>query len=248
MGTHILARISESRFCPNKIFYYHTILGLEFRSLNEKCLLRKPMDIIFEKVDQRSLSQKQLDFVLDELLAVSGSDSVPGQREIFDVFFKLGDTCFLARKNDVLIGYYWAFRTHHIITYDDYKSKNLEIELASNMIFFGNGFIHPSFRLKGVFPHFAKYCIQQFSCDSRFITATDIENNLSLNSHNRLGYLQQFQLTCISLWRLHLHFIKAKQHRPVIRFHFHRARKSMPKINASMLLSDQASLAELSHA
>ncbi|HAZ13624.1 MAG: hypothetical protein A2X86_13910 [Bdellovibrionales bacterium GWA2_49_15] len=236
MASKILSRISESRLCPNNLFYYHSIVGLEFKTFNEKCLQRKPLNITFETIDQRTMNPRQLDHLLNELIFATGEDSVPTQREIFSNFFKKGNTCFIARKEDVLIGYYWAFLDHHIITYDDYKSKNLFLELPEKTVFFGNGFIRPAYRLKGVFPHFASYCIKQFSPENRFVTATDIENRASFNSHQRLGYFKTFQLTCISFVNFQWHFMASGNSTCGIKFHLHHKTCAMPKVSANMLL------------
>ncbi|MBI2521708.1 MAG: hypothetical protein HYV97_14935 [Bdellovibrio sp.] len=239
MISRVLARISESRFCSHDRFYFHTILGLEFSTLNEKLLVRNLSNIKFERINQDILSRPEFDSLLDELVFMTGESGVAAQREIFSNFFKAGNICFVARKNDVLIGYYWAFLNQHIITYDDYKKKNIAIELSPNMIFFGNGFIHPEYRLKGVFPHFASYCIKQFPIGSRFITATDLDNHNSFNSHKRLGFVKSFQLSCLTIGHLQWHIIRNEK-RFSIKFHSYSKDRAMVKIKADILLPDQA--------
>lgn len=181
---------------------------MELVDLSKTVVLRSFGDVRYEAVRVDKLNHESKAELVNEMCRATGKDCVGNQSEIFRMFLDEGHECVLARDGGRLVGYSWGFKDTYTVTYDDYNIKNIHLNLSNDTIFFGNGYIVPEYRLKGLFPKLTYSCMKQFPRAKRFFTTIDIGNKLSFNSHRRFGYTPSFLLTCISIGNIQLHLFR----------------------------------------
>jgi len=181
------------------------------------------------------MNDEEFDHFVDILVTITEANAPNNLRDTFYSFFKLGHKCFVAKHSGEVVAYYWGFPDSYVVTYDNYQCKNIKLTVDDNGVFFGNGHIASNFRLKGVFPHLAKFCVDWYSPGTRFLTLTDYNNYQSLNSHIRIGYEAIFTLQCLSVGPLQFHMLKLKSGKRKYGFYCHFTLGQMPTFNIVIL-------------
>jgi hypothetical protein len=194
----MIQRVCASGVVPQKLFYLGHTRILVLERFNENAVARKLNDYQIQRADASAL---------DAIVSCSQDRNPEKLRKLFKGFFDAGHSCYLASHvRDGAVAYNWAFRREYALTFDEYRSKNVAIELGEDCVFCGNGFVANAHRLKGVFAHLAHYRIQSFPEQSRFyVSVSDINTN-SLGANRRLGYRELCSVICIGIFGLNLFF------------------------------------------
>lgn len=191
-----IQRVCASGAVPQKLFYLGHARIFVLDRFNEKAVARKLNDYTIQRADASAL---------EAIVNCSQEQNPEKLRKVFRGFFDAGHLCYLAtHTRDGVVAYNWAFRHEYTLTFDEYKSKNVAIELSEDCVFCGNGFIANTHRLKGIFAHLAHHRIQSFPEQSCFYVSVSDINTGSLNANRRLGYRELCSVICIGIFGLNL--------------------------------------------
>lgn len=174
---------------PEWLLKAETVEILRLDGLNQKAIRRQPEGYRFGLADRNDL-----DRLLD-----CGEGSEAHMKPLFQRFFDANCRCFIVEKGSEICGYNWGFVGSYLLTLDDYASINLEVDIGDDSLLFGNGFIRPEYRLKGLFPHMVDYAVKQDVAIKRFLTSIDQMNINSVRSHRRLGFVHEKRLDYMKL-------------------------------------------------
>jgi len=186
----VALRLSQRALLPSWLFLFTEDVVVRLNRLNERSLARTPEGYVYSQADRS---------VLEELLACSGEFDRTVLRGAFERFFDEGNRCFTVRQSGQVVGYMWAFEKRYVLTYDNYKSRNIAIALDDKSVFLGNGLIDTSHRLKGLFQHLMAFIIAQWPDGTQFYSAIERTNDRSLRSHLRLGFVEHLGILCASV-------------------------------------------------
>lgn len=125
---------------------------------------------------------------LDAILLCSPLADRSKLHKLFLEFFSRGSQCAVARHNDVVIGYNWAFTDNYIITIDDYRRHMARVELEPGTVFTGNAYVRPEHRGRGVIRKLKCALFSHFPSGTRFYTAVSNLNSSSLRANTRIGF------------------------------------------------------------
>jgi GNAT superfamily N-acetyltransferase len=187
----VALRFSQRALLPPWLFLLTEDVIVRLNCLNERSLSRVPEGYMYSQADGS---------VIEALLDCSSGFNRVLLRSVFERFFRQGARCFVARRGSQVVGYMWAFEGEYTLTYDNYQRLNLKLGLDGQSVFLGNGFIHETHRLKGLFQHLLAFIIDKWPPGTRFYSAIERTNDRSLSSHLRLGFTESFRVLCISLF------------------------------------------------
>jgi hypothetical protein len=195
-SAEVLRRLSASGCLSRSLLFFSTIQVYVLGPANQEALKRAPQGYEFARADAR---------VLDELVACHGGHpSTP--RRAFVRFFEQGQDCFVARRRGVVIAYFWVFKDHYQLVFDDHERRRLTLALKADQRFFGNGFIAPAHRLKGLFPHLVQFVVGHYASQTRFFSSVNSLNRGSLLAHRRFGFAPVLRVTCAQTGALRLFY------------------------------------------
>lgn len=125
---------------------------------------------------------------LEAILLCSPAADRVKLRKLFLDFFAGGFRCAIARHNDAVIGYNWAFTGSYTITVDDYRHHAARIELHPGTAFTGNAYVKPDYRGRGVIRQLKSVLFSHFPTGTQFYTAVSDLNLSSLRANTHLGF------------------------------------------------------------
>lgn len=184
----VLVRLSAYGYLPKPVFSLSVCHLFLLNDINPRSLSRPLQGYHFAR-GTRAL--------LDELVACQGNDRQT-PLDVFDRFFDVGADCYVARAQGEVVGYFWGFRGRYRLHFDAHPRHALTIILRDDDVFFGNGFIAPAHRLRGVFPHLVDFVASHYPNARRFSSVNHI-NRPSLRAHDRLGFARVATLTCADI-------------------------------------------------
>jgi hypothetical protein len=185
-SAEVLRRLSASGCMPASLFFFSTIQVYALGPSNERALKRTPQGYEFAQVDAG---------VLDELVGCHGGQAGTPRR-VFVRFFEQGQDCFVVRRHGVLVAYFWVFKDSYQLVFDLHERRRLTLGLKSDQRFFGNGYIAPTHRLKGLFPHLIQFVVGHYPSQTRFFSSVNSLNHGSLLAHSRFGFAPVLRVTC----------------------------------------------------
>lgn len=182
----VLQVLSYNEYLPPPLFHYSVADIFELESLNQRALRRVPEGYRFawaQTGDVHSLTR------------LAWGEQAARHRQRFQ---RLVDAQQVAKveKAQQAIGFLQLYRHRYTMTRDGYRSLNLLIELGEDQAFIGYGFIHPDYRLKGIFPFLMQYLVERFPPATRFYTEIDRLNPASQAAHLRLGFRRISAVAC----------------------------------------------------
>jgi hypothetical protein len=172
---------------PGWLLYYHDVSILKLRTLNPRAIRRRAAGYEYGAAEKRDV---------DGLVAISVGADAPALGRFFEAFFDAGNKCFVVRKDGAIVGYNWACHSKYTITNDNYQQRQLHLLLQPDEVLFGNGYIHPEYRLKGLFPDLVRVAVEGYPQGVSFYTSVARLNDLSVKSHERLGFEPLLSLGC----------------------------------------------------
>jgi len=111
--------------------------------------------------------------------------------ELYRNFLSQGQICYVLIRKDFVVGYAWVFFDQYVVTYDHYKRSNIRIFFDKDNVFFGNGFVAPAHRMRGIWPLLLSEIIQDLTTNygvQRCLGTVPEPNLNSLRSHLGLGF------------------------------------------------------------
>lgn len=139
---------------------------------------RFPKNCIFREADLRDLP-----FVISINEEADQQEIIP---KLYQDYFDQGRSCYIVEHNNQIVGYCWAFRNKYILTSDNYVRSNVELMLDNKTVFFGDGYVKPAYRLRGIYPYMMSGMID----DCRRKGAEKIiANILSVNDNSRRSHV-----------------------------------------------------------
>ena len=187
----VLLSLSGSERLPSTVFLLTETEIVRLEQLSRKALERTPQGYDWQPVGTESIAG---------LVECSPAAERNLLIRMFEKFFADGASCYAARHNGEIAAYVWAFPRHYVLTYDNYKGRNLNIRVDDGAVFLGNGMIGAKHRLRGLFPHLIAFVRSQWPPGMRFFGAIDSSNTLSLRSHYRLGFRPYKWVLCFTLF------------------------------------------------
>lgn len=109
-------------------------------------------------------------------------------RTLFQGFFARGFRCAIARHNDTVVGYNWAFTGSYTITLDDYRHHTARVDLPPGTAFTGNAYVQPEHRGRGVIRKLKQLLFSRYPAGTRFYTAISELNRSSLRANTQVGF------------------------------------------------------------
>ncbi len=125
--------------------------------------------------------------------------------KLFARFMDQGARTALIEHEGRVVAYNWVFAKRYTVTFDSHVSRNLELQLPDECVFFGNGYIDPKYRMHGLFPRLLAHSSTAFGSARRCFSSTDIFNSISMASHLRLGFRRVGTVACTT-WLGHTSF------------------------------------------
>jgi len=182
-----------SRLVPRRLFFVHDVDVLKLVHLKVPPSVASTGAYEFSTADAS---------ILEELVECTDTPaSIDRRREGLARALALCASCITVRHQGRLVAYVCAFVGQYVLTYDDYGPRTLTFSLDEKAIFLGNGFIRPEYRMKGLFPHLLRHCVERYPAGSRFFGHLDADNVHSFNSHRRLGFVPLLTVTCLGIGR-----------------------------------------------
>lgn len=195
----VIYRLVAYDYIPEWLLFIESTTIMVLERFNEKTVRRNLSGYEFKVADQS---------YVQDLMDCTGEDAEENTQEIFQRFFDEGYKCIVIRDGGKTVAYGWSFEKKYMLTFDDYKRKNIVLSIGEKDVFSGTGLIAKEYRLKGLFPSMVKYTMEQYPDGTNCYTAIDYRNVHSYKSHIRLGYAPLFSVVCISLFRLNAYFVK----------------------------------------
>lgn len=185
-SAEVLRRLCASGRMPRSLFFFSTIQVYALGPSNRDALKRPPRNYEFLRADTR---------IVDELVDChAGQPGTPGP--VFARFFEQGQDCFVVRRKGEVVAYFWAFKDRYQLVFDDRAQRQLTLALRADQRFFGNGFIAPAHRLKGLFPHLVQFVVGHYPAQTRFFSSVNSLNHGSVRAHRRFGFAPVLRVTC----------------------------------------------------
>lgn len=120
------------------------------------------------------------------------------QHRVFSSYLDGGAAGIVIRRNGRLVGYNWVFHDRYELQVGCPERK-VDLLMAPGHVFFGSGYIVPEFRLQGVFPLMLHASSVAFGPAHALWSSSHIWNDISLRSHQRLGFQRLFEIRCIEV-------------------------------------------------
>jgi len=135
---------------------------------------------------------------IEALLACSPEASRAVLRDSFQLFFAENARCYVVRRKDCVVGYVWLFSRQYVLTFDNYRSRNLTVALDDRTVFIGNAMIEENYHHKGLFQFLIRHAVGQLPSDTRVYSAADRTDDRSLSSHYRVGFVRHRSILCVT--------------------------------------------------
>ncbi|SCZ55901.1 hypothetical protein [Thiohalomonas denitrificans] len=124
---------------------------------------------------------------LSLLTTAANSSEQQAMDELFGKFLREGGRCVAVRSGEQIVAYEWLFRNRYWLSRDELGPQTIEIRLGEG-VFLSNGYILPSYRLKGLFPLMANFIVDSFPESIPVYTHIEKLNTPSKRAHERLGF------------------------------------------------------------
>jgi len=137
-----------------------------------------------------------------DLSIIVACESERNGETLFRAYFETGRQCYVAIFENRCIAYAWAFYKNTTITFDNYQQSNILTILPQNSCFIGDGFIHPEWRMKGLFPLLIAYIFDDLSQKHSITTVYNhiyYSSEHSMRSSTRLGFTLQKTIIYVRL-------------------------------------------------
>ena len=195
-SAEVLRRLCASGCLAPSAFFFSTIQVYALGAPNQSALKRAPRGYAFMRADAGALT---------ELLAAHmGEPAAPAR--VLARFFELGQDCFVVRRHDAVVAYFWVFKDAYQLVFGDHPRRRLALRLRADQRFFGNGFIAPAQRLKGLFPHLVQFVVGHYPAPTRFFSSVNALNAASVHAHHRFGFAPVLRVTCAQAGALRLFY------------------------------------------
>lgn len=204
-----------SQLVPRQLLFAHDVDVLKLVELNVPAFVASTGAYEFSTADAS---------ILEELVECTDVPvSIDRRRKRLAQALALCASCITVRHQGRLVAYACAFVGKYVLTYDDYGPRTLTFALDQHAVFLGNGFIRPEYRMKGLFPHLLRNCVERYPTGTRFFGHIDTDNVQSFNSHRRLGFAPLLTITCLGIGPAHFFFQRPFGTRRRIRVEHHAA-------------------------
>lgn len=135
---------------------------------------------------------------LGELTACSGS--MPNKRVgLFEKFMDQGARCHAMRHDGRIVAYCWTFAKEYLLTFDEYRVRNIRLRLRADDVFLGNVFVAEAHRRQGVFSVLFDNVVWQWPGQTRFYSWVERTNDSSLQAHANLGFAPFLRILCVTI-------------------------------------------------
>lgn len=181
----VLLRLSAYGYLPKALFALSACHVFALGPLNLRALSRPLHGYDFERAGVEAL---------DELMACQG-ERPETPRSFLAGLFAAGHDCFVARYAGQVVAYFWTFKGTYEVRFNECPRHALTFTLPDRSVFFGNGFIAPAHRLRGLFPHLVHYVAGQYP-GARCFSSVNHTNLGSLQAHRRVGFTPLMIVAC----------------------------------------------------
>lgn len=192
----VIRRLSAYGYLPKSLLFLSSKRVLTLGNPKIPPLKNRLAEYRFEKADRTAI---------DALIACQG-ERISTPRAVFEYFFDEGQTCYVARRQGQIVAYFWTFRRNYMMVFGGRKDQALTFALNDNEVFFGNGFIAPAYRLRGLFPGMIQFITAQFPAGTRFLSSVDPVNKSSLLAHTSYGFTRTLDIIFLGALGLKLFY------------------------------------------
>lgn len=186
----VLLRLTESERLPEWLLYFNEAEILRLDHLDPGPELHALPGYEYEQADRDAL---------DELLVCSGAITTATRRRHFEEFFDHGARCHVMKHEGRIAAYSWTFENKYVLTFDEYRRKNIVFTLDGNVVFLGNVFVAQEHRRHGVFSHLFHHIVSRWPVDTRFYSWAEWTNKGSLQTHGSLGFKPLIRVLCVTV-------------------------------------------------
>lgn len=172
---------------PCWLYHHHRTLLLRFDSPEQALKFRPRPEYKFIAAGVSHL---------DEIAMLDRGEDPQFITRLFRQFLDQGANCYAVTRDSRIVAYNWLFGDHYIITNDRYAERQLWLKLNPGDAMFGNGFIVPEFRLKGLFPLLLQRAILDKPQTTTFYTTISRLNVDSVRAHQRIGFALLGTIEC----------------------------------------------------
>lgn len=186
----VLLRLTESERLPEWLLYFNEAEILRLDRHGPGPELHEFPGYEYEQADRSAL---------DELLACSGTSTTSARRGHFEEFFDHGARCHVMKHEGRIAAYAWIFEKKYVLTFDEYRHKNIVFTLDAAAVFLGNVFVAREHRRHGVFSHLFHHIVSRWPEDTRFYSWVEWTNKGSLQTHGSLGFTPLIRILCVTI-------------------------------------------------
>lgn len=186
----VLLRLTASEYFPGWLLYFNEAQIMQLVRLDPYAETRVLSSYEYEEADRGAI---------DGLLACSDAPGRTARRRHFEEFFDHGARCHAMKRDDRIVAYCWTFQKEYVLTFDEYRRKNIMFRLGGNEVFMGNVFVIREHRHHGVFSRLFHQTLSRFPEHIRFYSWAERTNDLSLQAHASLGFAPLARILCVTI-------------------------------------------------
>lgn len=186
----VLLRLSATEYLPEWLLYFSEAQVLCLDRSAPHAEMSTLTGYEYEQVDRGAL---------DELLACSSPTTLATRRGHFEEFFDHGARCHVMKHEGRIASCCWTFEKEYVLTFDEYRRKNIVFTLDDDAVFLGNVFVSQVHRRHGVFSHLFHRIVSHWPEHTRFYSWVEWTNDISLQTHRSLGFTPLIRILCVTI-------------------------------------------------
>lgn len=174
---------------------YQRLLSAGGNVLMRAPALRLPR--ILDSIARRYPIERVTPGVLDEVVSCAPAADRQALRQLFSRYLDQDVRGIAIRDQGRIVAYNWAFELTYDLVFTN--GRYLPLKLAHDSLMMGNGYIEPSYRMRGLFPLLIRETSTIFGPGRDCWSSTDVWNEISLASHMRIGFVRVAVVACQTL-------------------------------------------------
>ena len=186
----VLLRLTASEYFPGWLLYFNEAQILRRDHVDTHAAQHLLYGHVYEQVDRGAM---------DELLVCSGATVPEARSGHFREFFERGARCHAIRRDGGIVAYCWTFENKYVLTYNEYRHKNIVFSLGRDEIFLGNVFVAHAHRHHGVFSWLFHQTLSRYPENIRIYSWAERTNDVSLQAHAHLGFAPWLRILCVTI-------------------------------------------------
>lgn len=161
------------------------------------CAREIRLPAIVEAVARRYQIDRACPANVEEFAQAGPIEDRPVLQRDFRGYLERGAAGIAIRSEGRIVAYNWVFTDSYDLKFP--HGRSVVVRMAPGCVFFGNGYVDPAYRMRGLFPLLVRESAAALGPDRVCWSSTDLWNEMSLSSHGRVGFARMGVVSCITL-------------------------------------------------